>query len=42
MDTEIFSKATKQFIVNSFLSASFFEKKYDLDFTIIDYLCNGR
>ena len=42
IDSEIFSKAAKQFIVNRFVSAPFFEKTYDSDLTIIDYLRSDR
>jgi len=42
LDSEIFSKAAKQFIVNRFVSAPFFEKTYDTDLTIIDYLRSDR
>jgi putative sugar O-methyltransferase len=42
MNSMLFKESKKSFLINRFVSAPFFEKTYDSDLHVIDYLLDGR
>jgi putative sugar O-methyltransferase len=42
MESNLFLNSRKMYLVNRFVSAPFYEKTYDTDLTIIDYLKNAK
>jgi putative sugar O-methyltransferase len=42
MNSELFTKAKKTYLVNRFVSAPFFEKTYDSDLNVFDYISDQK